>query len=207
MRNLETVLRLYYLRHGFVRGDSFLGHPLNLLALTSLRQLLNTTTTTTSSFPSNPDLATTRATLILAAKGIYDQGRNYFINHAVLRLIKQKMGEVEREMLGRVIGESAREEEGGHGHGGVWDVDNPGEEEVLRKVRSKVLPLAVGFGEDPEVNRLEYLIERDLKLLNLEGDHGGGEEETWREGGGDGDGHRGRDGEVDGCVDGTGEGN
>jgi hypothetical protein len=76
--HFETLLRLYYLRHGFEAADSFLVHFLGLLNHMTMNAI---ETSAGSSF-----LEARRSTLLLLTKGIYDQSRVHFTAKAILRL-------------------------------------------------------------------------------------------------------------------------
>ncbi|GAB1321084.1 hypothetical protein MFIFM68171_11294 [Madurella fahalii] len=159
--HFETLVRLYYLRHGFDYGDTFLGQPLNQLAFISLKKILAAADTNA---PSNPcDLDSTRSTLILAAKGIHDQGKSHYLCRVTFQMLKNKMRPAERDMLGTVIGE-------------VEDDANKKfqEQQILRGVRSRLVPSAVSIADDPELHRLGTLVSQHMQLE--EGD----EEGSWR---------------------------
>ncbi|KAI2631054.1 hypothetical protein GGR54DRAFT_628061 [Hypoxylon sp. NC1633] len=86
---LETLLRLYYLRHSYESYDPLLMHWLTFLGDTMLQKL--------NSADGGPaamsfrELESLRSTLILCAKGLYDQGRNYHIAVLVYRLLRDRM--------------------------------------------------------------------------------------------------------------------
>ncbi|KAL2178768.1 uncharacterized protein P884DRAFT_284140 [Thermothelomyces heterothallicus CBS 202.75] len=76
--HLETLVRLYYLRHGFEATDTFLLHFLGFLNHITMDAI---ETSAGSSF-----LEARRSTLLLLTKGIYEQSRNHFVAKAILRL-------------------------------------------------------------------------------------------------------------------------
>ena len=87
----ETILRLYYLRHGFEHSDIYITHHLQVLAFMALDQLRSTE-------PKSPDppsetsrLDDVRSALILAAKGLSDQGRNYYTPFALFHIVRSEM--------------------------------------------------------------------------------------------------------------------
>ncbi|KAI5928338.1 hypothetical protein F4810DRAFT_719950 [Camillea tinctor] len=88
----ETLLRLYYLRHGFESYDVALLQFLPLLAFSALRDL-------PAAFTSNngPRLEELRSTIMLCAKGLWDQGRNSFASQALFWLYLESLdpGEVQ----------------------------------------------------------------------------------------------------------------
>lgn len=97
---LETLVRLAYLRHGFESYDPALLTYVQLLAWSSLgdyRQLQG-----------NNDSAAqrdvVRSTLLLCAKAMWDQGRNYFLAETVFRLFKSSLpGQDEVRLLREVV--------------------------------------------------------------------------------------------------------
>ncbi|KAI5867928.1 hypothetical protein GGS23DRAFT_591738 [Durotheca rogersii] len=88
---LETLLRLYYLRHSFECYDPLLMQYLMLLGDTTLEKLHNAT--------EPEDLEALRSTLVLCAKGLYDQGHNYHIAVLVFRLMRDRMKENDFDLL------------------------------------------------------------------------------------------------------------
>ncbi|KAK4155533.1 hypothetical protein C8A00DRAFT_13446 [Chaetomidium leptoderma] len=93
--HLETILRLYYLRHGFEAADSFLLHFLGLLNHVTMNAI---ETSTGSSF-----LEARRSTLVLLTKGIHDQSRVHFVARAVLRLQLSLMRLEDVELLRQFV--------------------------------------------------------------------------------------------------------
>ncbi|KAJ3455174.1 hypothetical protein MRS44_013774 [Fusarium solani] len=87
LRCLETILRLYYLRHSFEYSDTYLTYFLSILA--------NMTIENINSGSVSPDdvekLKILRATLILAIKGLYDQGQHVYVSSAMCRLMRDRM--------------------------------------------------------------------------------------------------------------------
>ncbi|KAK4128133.1 hypothetical protein N657DRAFT_564260 [Parathielavia appendiculata] len=76
--HFETLLRLYYLRHGFEATDTFLLHFLAFLNHMTMNAI---ETSTGSSY-----LEARRSTLLLLTKGMHDQSRACFVARAILRL-------------------------------------------------------------------------------------------------------------------------
>ncbi|KAK3369747.1 hypothetical protein B0T24DRAFT_533170 [Lasiosphaeria ovina] len=89
----ETILRLYYLRHGSKATDSFLLTSLTTLSFRSIGQI-------NSDGDANlPRLISIRPTLILCAQGLYDQGRSWFLPQTVFRLVRDGMLPAEADLL------------------------------------------------------------------------------------------------------------
>ncbi|KAJ3455123.1 hypothetical protein MRS44_013723 [Fusarium solani] len=87
MQCLETVLRLYYLRHSFEHSDTYLTYFLSILAYTTIENM-----NSDSVSPSDVEtLKILRATLILAVKGLYDQGQHVYVSSAMCRLMRDRM--------------------------------------------------------------------------------------------------------------------
>lgn len=83
--SFETIMRLYYLRHGFENSDLFIGHALNVLANMAMAQ------TKSASSSNAQELDDARSTLLLAAKGLNDQGKNHYILYVLFRVLVQEM--------------------------------------------------------------------------------------------------------------------
>jgi len=98
----ETLIRLHYLRHGFERCNSFSTQFLNILAFKALKTLQ--IARTTSDRISNADFDDARSTLILASKGLYDQGKNWYLCHAILNIIRDAMAPDELALVERFVG-------------------------------------------------------------------------------------------------------
>jgi hypothetical protein len=84
---LETLIRLYYARHGFEYWDTLLLHFLTLQGFNSLEDLAR--------LNDQADRATRKAilsTIILCAKGLHEQGRNYYLAEATFRMMREHMG-------------------------------------------------------------------------------------------------------------------
>ncbi|OTB00138.1 hypothetical protein M426DRAFT_324544 [Hypoxylon sp. CI-4A] len=97
---LETLTRLYYLRHSFELYDPLLMHWLVFLGDTVLNKLegRNSVAPTAAQMSVIPttsmsatDFESLRSTLILCAKGLYEQGRNFHIGVLTYRLIRDRM--------------------------------------------------------------------------------------------------------------------
>jgi hypothetical protein len=87
LRCLETVLRLYDLRHSFHHGDTYLTYFLSTLANITIGNMNRDTI--------SPDdvekLKILRGTLILAVNGLYNQGQHIYISSAMCRLMRDRM--------------------------------------------------------------------------------------------------------------------
>jgi hypothetical protein len=144
------LIRLYYLRHGFKWHDPNLVQYLTLLggaALKSIQRLGQMPDTSAA------DLATLRSTLLLCLKGLYDQGKNFYLSKVVLRLLRDRMVQEDLVMFGKYVTLDEPEEEDDYEMGeyvqGQW-----------------VLPL-FDVDEDPEGSRLGNLI-KAYRQVSLE---------------------------------------
>jgi hypothetical protein len=141
---LETLIRLYYLRHGFKWHDPNLVQYLTLLggaALNNIRTLGKQPATSTST----ADLTALRSTLLLCLKGLHDQGKNFYLSRVVLRLLRDRMTQEDLVLFGKYVTLNEPEEEDGY--------------DMAEYVQGQwVLPLFLDAGEDPERSRLENLV-------------------------------------------------
>ncbi|KAI1479411.1 hypothetical protein F4774DRAFT_381918 [Daldinia eschscholtzii] len=78
----ETLLRVYYLRHGFESLDVTLVQLLALLGFSALRDISSVEKGTTTH-------GAIQSTLLLCAKGLWEQGQNYYVAEVVFRLFRQ----------------------------------------------------------------------------------------------------------------------
>jgi len=88
---LQTLIRLYYLRHGFEAMDLFIVIPLMLTASECLDVIGDQTTAA--------QLETLRSTLVLAAKGLGSQRRNHYLAEALFRVVRGRMRPQEAALL------------------------------------------------------------------------------------------------------------
>ncbi|KAH9903958.1 nitrate assimilation regulatory protein nirA [Xylariomycetidae sp. FL2044] len=115
----ETIVRLYYLRHGFEGADAPMAHNLQIMAFMELEQLR--ALSQPGPAPPLPASASSvyapfgsavtaehrdevRASLILAVKGLNDQGRNYFMPLLIFHIIERQMSPEDVEDLYRSMG-------------------------------------------------------------------------------------------------------
>ncbi|RFN54940.1 nitrate assimilation regulatory protein nira [Fusarium flagelliforme] len=86
----ETIMRLYYLRHGFASADTYIAHDLAVLAFMALGKLKD---------GGGAPKEDSRSTLLLAAKGLGDQGRNYYFPFTLFHVINGEMSEEDTALL------------------------------------------------------------------------------------------------------------
>lgn len=93
--HLETLIRLYYLRHGFEALDCFLIHFLGTLSHMTMDAVASSTDCSL--------LESRRSTLLLLTKGMHDQSRSFFVAKAVFRLQVSLMRPQDVDLLKRFV--------------------------------------------------------------------------------------------------------
>ncbi|ORY56144.1 uncharacterized protein BCR38DRAFT_120679 [Pseudomassariella vexata] len=92
----ETLIRLYYLRHGFESYDVTLLQFLPMLASSSLHGV-------TEANVSSDVKEAIRSTILLCAKGLREQGKNYYICEAIFRLFRNSLSQQDAQLLMREV--------------------------------------------------------------------------------------------------------
>lgn len=82
--SLETLFHLFYRRHGFSCYHFVLVHIFSYLGFSSVRRVASADLPT-------PAREASRATLVLSAKGLDDQGHNFYLAEAVLCMLRDEM--------------------------------------------------------------------------------------------------------------------
>lgn len=90
-KHMQTLLRLYYLRHGYEAMDLFIVVPLMLAGYKCIDDI-------NEQVP-GPKLEGLRSTLILIAKVLYHQRRNHYLAEALFRVIRGRMRQDEFALL------------------------------------------------------------------------------------------------------------
>jgi hypothetical protein len=90
-RAMQTLLRLYYLRHGFEAMDLFIVVPLMVVGYESIDAIKEDT--------SAEEIEVLRSTLILIAQGLYYQRKNHYLAQALFKVIRGKMRPQEIPLL------------------------------------------------------------------------------------------------------------
>ncbi|ETN39142.1 uncharacterized protein HMPREF1541_05365 [Cyphellophora europaea CBS 101466] len=91
-RDLETLVRLYYLRHGFEAMDLFIVIPLMLIGYSYIAAI-------DSNQVPHRELEASRSTLILVAQGLYSQRHNHYLAEALFRVLRGRMRPREAALL------------------------------------------------------------------------------------------------------------
>jgi hypothetical protein len=132
---LETLFRIYYLRHGFDAMDAYLLHFLNTLGFMSVEDLRTS---------KDPSLVNDRRCLVLmCALGLREQGQYYYLVRTVFHLFKSSMSEEDVDLLKH------------------YAQDQSAEKDELYRPRDLVseYPLnIVDISGDPQTRRVAYLV-------------------------------------------------
>lgn len=91
-RHLVTLLRLYFLRHGFESADSWLAQPLVMVANMYIDLLKSGNLTAAEQIEA-------QSSLVLLVKGLRDQSHNNAIAEVVFRVTKAKMRPQDQQLL------------------------------------------------------------------------------------------------------------
>ncbi|OTB20707.1 hypothetical protein K445DRAFT_372281 [Daldinia sp. EC12] len=159
---LETLLRLYYLRHSFEAYDPLLMHWLMFLGDTTLRKIDESGTImppAIAALAPPADVESLRSTLILCAKGLYDQGHNYHIAVLVYRLLRDRMKANDLDLMRTHI----------FANQGPKDDDMP---LMMQYIQAQwVAPIMTRDKDspNPSKNTLDYLL-REYEKLSLDRD-------------------------------------
>jgi hypothetical protein len=102
---MQTLIRLYYVRHGFQAINVLFVSPLAKLALISLGRIHDNLPPT--------ELKDVRSSLFLANSGLHDQGNNYYAAKTLYHVIKRQLRPEEASNLPRIVTESAADNDDG----------------------------------------------------------------------------------------------
>ena len=140
-RDLNVLLRLYYLRHSFEAPHIYLTAPLTKLGFLSLQGINNGT--------SSGDLSYMQSGLLLALEGLRAQGRNYYITRTVYYIIKSQLRPEEARLLL-----------------GVEDPESESDRvpELESEIQSAWTPAVLNILEIPSTGELSKLAKRFLKI-------------------------------------------
>ncbi|KAK7973482.1 hypothetical protein PG988_007616 [Apiospora saccharicola] len=112
-RYLQTLIRLYYLRHGFESMDLFIVIPLVNAGFHIIDDINHHQIHSPSQNPSiSPEkLEVLRSTLILIAKGLHSQRSNHYLAEALFRVVRGRMRLQEASLLKTTLRFDEGEEE------------------------------------------------------------------------------------------------
>ena len=137
-RNIQTLIRLYYLRHGFETMDTFVLSPLAKLAFASLQSIA------TNDDPRR--LVDIQSTLFLTTKGLRDQGQSNYLGTTLYRVLVSQMGPEEAGIMQKIVQEAGAQETNEDGR--------------LRDVQAEWMPTLVQFKEEQEQRGLTRMVEQ-----------------------------------------------
>lgn len=103
MMHLESLLRLYYLRHGFDAFDALLLVHLVHLSNATLTRLARIKLNPESQYASPNDIQLLRSTLILCLKGLHDQFKNFYMSGVVFCAMRNRLSAEDRDLVGRFV--------------------------------------------------------------------------------------------------------
>ncbi|KAH6683674.1 hypothetical protein F5X68DRAFT_171888 [Plectosphaerella plurivora] len=143
-KSVETLLRVYYLRHGFDALFSILIQPLTIIAFACLDRLKGET--------SQEERETLRSTLFLVTKGFVDQGKSHYLGQTIFRLIKSQM-QPEEAALMKGIASITEDDEAGQS----------GRQQAIHSLWPAGVMRGKAGQEDVEASRLSKLVQ-DIDL-------------------------------------------
>jgi hypothetical protein len=143
---LESLLRIYYLRHGFEAYDSMLLVHLVHLANVTLARLALIERTPGLHETSGEEIETLRSTLILCLKGLHDQSKNFYLSRVIFDVMKNRLSAENRELVGRFV---------------TLQDPNAADRDAhrLQRIMSDYVIPVVNLNEDPEAGRLSNMVQ------------------------------------------------
>ncbi|KAI1759115.1 hypothetical protein GGR53DRAFT_524115 [Hypoxylon sp. FL1150] len=153
----ETLMRVYYRRHGFQSLDVTLVQFLHLLGFGALKDYSSAEKGTAAS-------EAIRSTLMLCAKGLWEQGQNYYLSEAIFRMFRQSMSLEEVLIVQKMIE--------------IEDYDGP-LDHMVQEIRSQWPVGMFSMTDDNGVRTLEHFIRwwqqylQDKALDGMAMDHDG----------------------------------
>ena len=133
---LETLVRLYYVHHGFDYHDVFMIQFLMFLGFMQVRALA-----TLDTKESKDDY---RSRVFLAAKGLRNQGQNYYLAEVVFNMMRDSLNSSDQRFLGTILNIGAE--------------DEARRSLIAQHTRSVWAINIVSINDDPEKQRLGNLI-------------------------------------------------
>jgi hypothetical protein len=89
--HFETLIRLYYLRHGFEACDGYMIQFLAVMAFLSQNELNSLRVIESSDSDQEEYLEDILSSLILAAKGIFEQSKCFYLGRSLLYVVHGRM--------------------------------------------------------------------------------------------------------------------
>lgn len=152
---LESLLRIYYLRHGFEAYDSMLLVHLVHLANVTLTRIALIERTPSLHESSHEEIETLRSTLILCLKGLHDQSKNFYLSGVVFNVMKNRLSAENRDLVGRFVT--------------LQDLNAADHEahQSQRIISDYVIPV-VNLNEDPEAGRLWNMVQEFGRMSHID---------------------------------------
>ncbi|RMZ71889.1 hypothetical protein GMOD_00009240 [Pyrenophora seminiperda CCB06] len=147
--HLESILRIYYLRHSFEVYDTML-----IIFLTHLANTILFSIEKLEQGPSDVSTETSKsllATLVLCFKGLHDQSKNAYIASLVLAVMKDRLSDDVRNAVGRHATHDDADSES-------ESVDESSTEQAKPIISELVLP-GTNLNEEPHGWRLASLLD------------------------------------------------
>ncbi|KAM3534742.1 hypothetical protein MY4038_001995 [Beauveria bassiana] len=133
---LETLVRLYYVHHGFDSHDVFMMQFLMFLGFMHIRSIATS--------PAGELNDAYRSTIYLVAKGLRTQGQNCYLAKVIYRMMRDAMSSSDQKFLGPLLNVS---------------VDDDVRKSLISRHTRSALPIDIfSINEDPEKQRLSNLI-------------------------------------------------
>ncbi|KJZ71867.1 hypothetical protein HIM_08712 [Hirsutella minnesotensis 3608] len=106
----ETLLRIYYMRHSYEMADLLVTQFLTILALNTATKLKSMDqprdkcledAPNVRTNPCTPDTSALKSSLILAEKGLYDQGKSYYFPQTMFHVVLSRLSSDDAAMVRR----------------------------------------------------------------------------------------------------------
>lgn len=136
---LETVIRLYYLRHSFKFCDTYMTYFLSML----VNIVMESKSGKLVAFKEKDSLEHLRSTLVLCLQGLADQGRHAHVTAVICKLLLERQAPEDANMLGGYIPLD------------ILETRSTMDERVY-----SAYPLQSGMAENPDASRLENLVKK-----------------------------------------------
>lgn len=141
-----TLLRLYFLRHGFESADSWLAQPLVMVA-NMFMEILQRGNLTAA------EQKEAQSSLVLLVKGMRDQSRNNTISELVFRITKARMRAQDQQLL--------------LSEGIIRPSDGEYRTQQMREVQTQWPAMATKMADEPHTQTLSDLL-RTMERVNID---------------------------------------
>lgn len=138
--HLQTIIRLWYLRHGFTVPNVYLCQPLALIAFRCLKELQEDAA----------DVEGIRSTLFLMAKGLRDQAHNFYVSETIFRVVQGQMRTEELNLMKSLID--------------IADLPDDKSLAAVQRVQADWTATIVSKANDVDAHRLGQLVQQHLNV-------------------------------------------